>query len=103
VLIGYVALPEAHRSDLAAGARVRLKLDSLPADDASAGEGTVRRLIDALPASVKIEGAGPLSAYAEVSLARMPSAAPRPRAGMAFTADVFVEDARLWKVLFGPS
>lgn len=99
-LVATIAVPEAHRTELVLGAPVRLKFDALPFDSVGVGSGTITRVLDGLPNGVKIDGADPSSAYAEVSIDRMPDSA-RAHVGMKLAVDVFVTKKKLGALLFG--
>lgn len=99
-LVAYIGVPEAHRSDLVVGKKVRLRFDALPYDSVGVGHGTITHILDALPAAIKLDDGEAASAYAEVSLDTMPAAA-QARPGMKLTADVFVRSTPIWTLLFG--
>lgn len=99
-LVGYIQVPEAHRSELVVGRSVRLKFDALPWDAVGVGDGVITRLLDGPPTGVKLEDVDASQAYAEVSIDHMPGSA-HPRVGMKFACDVFVAKKRIWSLLFG--
>lgn len=99
-LVAYIGVPEAHRADLVVGKTVRLRFDALPYDSVGVGHGKITRLIDALPATIKLDDGEAAGAYAEVSIDAMPADA-HARPGMKLTADVFVRSTPVWTLLFG--
>jgi biotin carboxyl carrier protein len=100
-VVGYLALPEAYRGEVAAGQLVQVKYDALPFDDVGAGTAHVTRLLDALPSGVRIEGADRGGVFVELTLDSMPTGGGTPRAGMTFTADVLTRRPRIASLLFG--
>jgi multidrug resistance efflux pump len=99
-VVGYVALAERHRSELAVGESVRVKFDSLPFDEVGAGTAHVTRLLEALPSSVTIDGEH-ATVFAEIAFDAMPPGAGAVRSGMTFTADIKTRRPRLLTLLFG--
>ncbi len=102
-IVGYVALGEQYRSEIAPGLSVRTKFDALPYDEVGAGRARVVKVVDALPSDTKIESAASASVFAVLELETMPTGAGPPRAGMTFTADVLTRRRRVLSLLFGAS
>lgn len=100
-LVGYLALGEQYRSELAPGLPVRVKFDALPYDEVGAGSAHVVRVLDALPSGVKIEAAPDATVFAEISLDSMPASSGPPRAGMTFSGDVLTRRRSVLALLFG--
>ncbi len=102
-LVGYLALPERYRAEVAAGQRVQVKFDALPYDEVGAGHAHVARMLDALPSGAKIDAPDSASVFAEIALDEMPAGAGPPRPGMSFTGDVLTRRRRILSLLFGGS
>ncbi|HTQ06195.1 MAG TPA: HlyD family efflux transporter periplasmic adaptor subunit [Polyangiaceae bacterium] len=99
-VVGYVALAERHRSELAVGESVRVKFDALPFDEVGAGTAHVTRLLEALPSGVTVDG-DHATVFAEIAFDSMPPGAGPVRSGMTFTADVKTRRPRLLTLIFG--
>jgi len=102
-LVGYLALSERYRAEVAAGQRVQVKFDALPYDEVGAGHAHVTRMLDALPSGVKLDAPDSASVFAEIALDEMPAGAGPPRPGMSFTGDVLTHRRRILSLLFGGS
>lgn len=98
-LVGYIELPEAHRSEVSRGEPVRLDFDALPFANVGAGTGHVVRELDALPSNVKLDSEP--GAVFEIALDAMPKGTGVAHSGMTFGAGVLTGRVRLLSLLFG--
>jgi multidrug resistance efflux pump len=96
-LVGYIALPERHRNEVAQGQSVRLKFDALPFDEVGAGSARITRVLKTLPSHVKLDAADG-TVFVEVSLDKMPSRG-RAQSGMTFMGDILTERVRIIDLL----
>jgi HlyD family secretion protein len=102
-IVGYLALGEQYRSEIAPGLSVRMKFDALPYDEVGAGRARVVRVVDALPSEVKLDPGAGASVFAVLEVEAMPTGSGPPRSGMTFTADVLTRRRRVLSLLFGTS
>lgn len=98
-LVGYAVLSETHRSEVEVGESVQVRFDALPASEVGAGKAHVTRLLEVLPAGVKIEGAEG-GFFVELAIDAMPRGSGAPRSGMTFGCDVLTRKPTILSLLF---
>jgi hypothetical protein len=100
-LVGYLALPERYRSDIAVGQPIRVKFDALPYNEVGTGTARLGRVLDALPSGVKVDAPEGAGVFALIVLEAMPRGSGPARPGMTFAADVLTRKVRVLSLLFG--
>jgi multidrug resistance efflux pump len=100
-LVGFLSVAETRRNEIAVGQNVKLKFDALPFDEVGAGTARISRVLESLPAGVKLEGTEGGGVFAELVVSTMPAGSGPPRSGMTFSGDVLTRRARILALLFG--